>query len=46
MPGTVLCGAGDVRFEEVPEPKIISLTDTVIRNAHASADRIVGAIEA
>jgi threonine dehydrogenase-like Zn-dependent dehydrogenase len=33
MRGTVLYGTGDVRFEEVPEPKITKPTDAVIRLA-------------
>src|SRR6266852_2617709 len=33
MRGTVLYGTGDVRFEEVPEPKIIKPTDAIIRLA-------------
>ena len=31
MLGTVLYGAGDVRCEDVPEPKIIHPTDAIIR---------------
>lgn len=31
MKGTVLYGAGDVRFEDVPEPKIIHPTDAIIK---------------
>jgi threonine dehydrogenase-like Zn-dependent dehydrogenase len=31
MRGAVLYGTGDVRFEEVPEPKIIKPTDAIIR---------------
>lgn len=33
MRGTVLYGAGDVRYEEVPEPKIVKPTDAIIRLA-------------
>ncbi len=33
MQGTVLYGTGDVRFEEVPEPKITKPTDAIIRLA-------------
>src|SRR3989441_12364573 len=33
MQGTVLYGTGDVRFEEVPEPKITKPTDAIIRVA-------------
>jgi hypothetical protein len=40
MRGTVLCGARDVRYEEVPEPKILKPTDAIIRHAriHASGN--------
>ena len=31
MGGTVLYGTGDVRFEDVPEPKILKPTDAIIR---------------
>jgi len=31
MQGTVLYGAGDVRFEDVPEPRITKPTDAIIR---------------
>jgi len=31
MRGTVLYGPGDIRFEEVPEPKIVKPTDAIIR---------------
>lgn len=31
MRGTMLYGPGDVRFEDVPEPKIIKPTDAIIR---------------
>ncbi|HEX7387220.1 MAG TPA: alcohol dehydrogenase catalytic domain-containing protein, partial [Castellaniella sp.] len=31
MKGTVLYGAGDVRFEDVPEPKIVHPTDAIIK---------------
>lgn len=31
MRGAVLYGAGDVRFEDVPEPKILKPTDAIIR---------------
>jgi hypothetical protein len=45
MHGTVLYGTGDIRFEEVPGPKIMKPTDAIIRlAATASADRICGAI--
>jgi threonine dehydrogenase-like Zn-dependent dehydrogenase len=33
MKGTVLYGPGDIRFEEVPEPKIEKPTDAIIRIA-------------
>src|ERR1035441_1454835 len=33
MRGTVLHAAGDVRYEEVPEPKILKPTDAIIRLA-------------
>ena len=33
MQGTVLYGTGDIRFEEVPEPKIMKPTDAIIRLA-------------
>ena len=33
MRGTVLYGARDVRYEEVPEPKILKPTDAIIRLA-------------
>jgi threonine dehydrogenase-like Zn-dependent dehydrogenase len=33
MRGTVLYGANDIRFEEVPEPKIEKTTDAIIRLA-------------
>ena len=33
MKGTVLYGSGDIRFEEVPEPKINKPTDAIIRIA-------------
>jgi hypothetical protein len=33
MQGTVLYGTRDVRFEEVPEPKITKPTDAIIRVA-------------
>ncbi|MEI9419299.1 zinc-dependent alcohol dehydrogenase family protein [Mesorhizobium sp. Cs1321R2N1] len=33
MQGTVLYGPGDIRFEEVPEPKILKPTDAIIRMA-------------
>src|SRR3989454_255428 len=33
MQGTVLYGTGDVRFEDVPEPKITKPTDAIIRIA-------------
>ncbi|MGH8864332.1 MAG: zinc-dependent alcohol dehydrogenase family protein [Burkholderiales bacterium] len=33
MKGTVLHGAGDIRFEEVPEPQINKPTDAIIRIA-------------
>ena len=33
MQGTVLYGTGDIRFEEVPEPKITKPTDAIIRLA-------------
>lgn len=33
MKGTVLHGPGDIRFEDVPEPKIEADTDVVIRMA-------------
>ncbi len=33
MQGTVLYGTGDIRFEDVPEPKITKLTDAIIRIA-------------
>src|SRR6266404_1583229 len=33
MRGTVLYGTGDIRFEEVPEPKISKPTDAIIRLA-------------
>jgi threonine dehydrogenase-like Zn-dependent dehydrogenase len=35
MRGTVLYGPGDIRFEEVPEPKIVKPTDAIIRIAAA-----------
>ena len=45
MRGTVLYGTRDVRFEEVPEPKITKPTDAIIRlGRHVSADRTCGAI--
>lgn len=31
MRGTMLYGPRDVRFEDVPEPKIIKPTDAIIR---------------
>jgi threonine dehydrogenase-like Zn-dependent dehydrogenase len=31
MQGTVLYGAGGVRFENVPEPRVIKPTDAIIR---------------
>ncbi|MGC4116817.1 MAG: zinc-dependent alcohol dehydrogenase family protein [Myxococcales bacterium] len=31
MRGTILYGAGDVRFEECPDPKIVEPTDAIIR---------------
>ncbi|MCX8025191.1 MAG: alcohol dehydrogenase catalytic domain-containing protein, partial [Thermanaerothrix sp.] len=31
MKGTVLYGARDVRFEELPDPKIIEPTDAIIK---------------
>ena len=31
MLGTILYGPGDVRCEEVPEPKILHPTDAIIR---------------
>ncbi|HEX7387093.1 MAG TPA: zinc-dependent alcohol dehydrogenase family protein [Castellaniella sp.] len=31
MRGTILYGAGDVRFEDVPEPKIVHPTDAIIK---------------
>ena len=33
MQGTVLYGTGDIRFEEVPEPKITKPTDAIVRLA-------------
>src|SRR5882757_4336942 len=33
MQGTVLYGTGDIRFEDVPEPKITKPTDAIIRLA-------------
>lgn len=33
MRGTVLYGKGDVRFEDVPEPKILKATDAIVRLA-------------
>src|SRR5438309_6229705 len=33
MRGTVLYGTGDIRFEEVPEPKITKPTDAIVRLA-------------
>ncbi len=33
MQGTVLYGTGDIRFEDVPEPKITKPTDAIIRIA-------------
>src|SRR5438309_3750151 len=33
MRGTVLYGTGDIRFEEVPEPKITEPTDAIVRLA-------------
>lgn len=33
MRGTVLYGTNDIRFEEVPEPKILKPTDAIIRPA-------------
>ena len=33
MRGTVLYGTGDIRFEDVPEPKITKPTDAIIRLA-------------
>lgn len=33
MRGTILYGANDIRFEEVPEPKIEKKTDAIIRLA-------------
>jgi hypothetical protein len=40
MRGTVLYRARDVRYEEVPEPKILKPTDAIIRHAgiHASGN--------
>ncbi|ORA12137.1 DUF3072 domain-containing protein [Mycobacterium arosiense] len=31
MRGAVIYGAGDVRFEDLPEPEIVAPTDAVIR---------------
>jgi hypothetical protein len=31
MRGTILYGARDVRFEDLPEPKVVAPTDAVIR---------------
>jgi threonine dehydrogenase-like Zn-dependent dehydrogenase len=31
MRGAVLYGAGDVRFEERPDPKIVEPTDAIIK---------------
>jgi threonine dehydrogenase-like Zn-dependent dehydrogenase len=36
MLGTILHGPGDVRCEEVPEPKILHPTDAIIRLSASS----------
>jgi threonine dehydrogenase-like Zn-dependent dehydrogenase len=33
MRGTVLYGTGDIRFENVPEPRITKPTDAIVRLA-------------
>ncbi|OBB96433.1 hypothetical protein A5782_04610 [Mycobacterium sp. 852002-40037_SCH5390672] len=33
MRGAVIYGAGDVRFEDLPEPEIVAPTDAIIRTA-------------
>lgn len=35
MKATVMYGAGDVRVENVPDPRIVQPTDAIVRVTHA-----------
>lgn len=35
MKATVMCGSGDVRVEEVPDPELVEPTDAIVRVTHA-----------